>query len=60
MKASALIELLRDFDIETEVCIDVGFNLYEVGRDITFDPKRNLIVIKVECEDVNNEIGQKK
>lgn len=55
MKASELIEALRAFDDE-EVVIFVGFNVYQIGKKITYEKKQRLIVIEIDADDVNNEL----
>jgi uncharacterized protein YjiK len=55
MKASELIEALRAFDDE-EVVVFVGFNTYEIGKNISYERKQRLIVIELTSDDVNNEL----
>ena len=58
MKASKLIEILREFDIDQEVCVHVGFNVYEIGKNIKYDPNKKLVCIHLDVDDVNNELGK--
>ena len=57
MKASKLIEILRNFDIDEEVCVRIGFNKYDITQDISYESSKRLVIIDIDIDDVNNEIG---
>lgn len=58
MKASKLIEELRKYE-DCDVVIDVGFNIYEIDNNISYERENRLIVIELLGEHVNNELLSK-
>ena len=60
MKIHKLIEILRNFDIDEEVCIRVGFNKYDITQDISYESAKRLLIIDIDVDDVNNEIKNLK
>ena len=57
MKVHKLIEILRNFDIDEEVCIRVGFNKYDITQDISYESAKRLVIFDIDVDDVNNGIG---